>query len=516
MARSPLTSLLRGWSASIERDAGVERREPVDGRRRGLLVGGACAAGTLTIGTRPVLGQAATPRIAVVGAGLAGLTAAYRLKQSGYDPVVYEGSTRVGGRCTSARDVFTLGQLAERGGEFIDTRHAAVRSLAGELGLTLDDVLAAQAPGSTEKYWFNDACYDLAAATRDYRSLYPTVQAQSAACGEYDYASSNDAAKFFDAMTVRAWIHRYVPGGASSRLGQLLDNALSEENGAGTDQQSALNIIGAIAPDAADAFNLYYTASDQRFRVRGGNDQIAVLLARALGDAVRPGLRLTAVTRRDDGRVALTLARDASLRDAIFDRVILTVPFSVMRAAVDTTNAGFRDLKQRAIRELGMGASLKTQVQVQRRLWRDTGCNGEIRLPSRMFQTSWDATRAQPGTAGILAFWSDGRQAAADVGLADQDRVRACLADAEAILPGLGASWNGIATVDAWGKSPWSLGSYSYYRPGYQTTLAGIEKEPEGHCFFAGEHTWAENGYLNAAVASGDRAARQVSRSLRP
>ncbi len=64
------------------------------------------------------------------------------------------------------------------------------------------------------------------------------------------------------------------------------------------------------------------------------------------------------------------------------------------------------------------------------------------------------------------------------------------------------------------GGIPWSLGSYSFYPPGYQTTLLGIEKQPEGNIFFAGEHTWSQAGYLNAGVASGERAARQVMSSL--
>jgi monoamine oxidase len=67
---------------------------------------------------------------------------------------------------------------------------------------------------------------------------------------------------------------------------------------------------------------------------------------------------------------------------------------------------------------------------------------------------------------------------------------------------------------NAWQFNPWSYGSYSTYRPGYQTTLLGIERLPEGNCFFAGEHTADENGFLNSAVQTGNRAAREVAESL--
>ena len=122
----------------------------------------------------PLAGLAATARIAVVGAGLAGLTAARELRKAGLNPDVYEGSTRIGGRCYSARGVFSDGQVAEHGGEFIDSDHKEIRDLAKELGLTLDDVLKAKPPNTRSLYVFNDRPYNLAEATRDWQlSTYP-------------------------------------------------------------------------------------------------------------------------------------------------------------------------------------------------------------------------------------------------------------------------------------------------------------------------------------------------------
>ncbi|HEX3733575.1 MAG TPA: FAD-dependent oxidoreductase, partial [Solirubrobacterales bacterium] len=83
------------------------------------------------------------PRIAVVGAGLAGLSCAYRLQRRGIACTLYEAhQERVGGRCWTARG-FAAAQTAEHGGEFIDTDHHRIRALAAELGLTLDDLEAA-------------------------------------------------------------------------------------------------------------------------------------------------------------------------------------------------------------------------------------------------------------------------------------------------------------------------------------------------------------------------------------
>ena len=508
-------SLLRAAAASV----GLSHRDEAGRQkpdRRAVLKGALGLGAAATMGLRPAAGQTATARIAVIGAGLAGLTAAYRLKQAGFDPVVFEGNTRLGGRCFTARGAFKNGQIVEHGGEFIDTDHYEIRGLAKELGLTLYDVLAAQPPGAMPIYRFNGERYTLADATADFGQLYLDLKGQSAAIGgSYGYQYSTAAAKRYDAMTARTWIETYVSGGLSSKLGQLIDNAFTEENAAGTDHQSALNIITTLADDRRDDFNLYYTDSDQRFRVLGGNDQIPSLLGAQLPGAIETGTSLAAIRKRDDGRVVITTVRGSLVRDVLFDRVVLALPFAVMRAAVDTANAGFQPLKVQAISQLGMGASVKFQLQFERRLWNDLGCNGEIRLPSPAFQTTWDATRGQAGTTGVFNFWSGGSQALFDGASPDRNALATlCLAGANEILPGLPPLWNGLSTLDIWRRNPWSLGSYSFYPPGYQTTLLGIEKQPEGNVFFAGEHTWSQAGYLNAGVASGERAARQVAASL--
>ncbi len=68
---------------------------------------------------------------------------------------------------------------------------------------------------------------------------------------------------------------------------------------------------------------------------------------------------------------------------------------------------------------------------------------------------------------------------------------------------------------NAWDRNPWSLGSYALIRPGQYTSFYGVEAQPEGHVYFAGEHTSIDSqGYLNGAVESGQRAAAEVLASL--
>src|SRR5688500_17962543 len=105
-------------SAALERLA-ESRASRVD--RRTFLTGfGAAAVGSTL--PRPAFAVTASPRIAIVGAGLAGLACADRLRERGVAATVYEAATRPGGRCWSLHQTFP-GQVVERGGELIDNLH---------------------------------------------------------------------------------------------------------------------------------------------------------------------------------------------------------------------------------------------------------------------------------------------------------------------------------------------------------------------------------------------------------
>src|ERR671930_409834 len=111
---------------------------------------------------RPRAGHGA--RVVIVGAGLAGLTCAYRLRQHGIHADVFEARTdRLGGRCWTVR-IFANGQVAEHGGEFIDTRHVQTLRIVRELGLSLEDREAHGPPSDAIRpLWLNGRLRDPAA-----------------------------------------------------------------------------------------------------------------------------------------------------------------------------------------------------------------------------------------------------------------------------------------------------------------------------------------------------------------
>jgi monoamine oxidase len=450
----------------------------------------------------------------VVGAGLAGLTCAYRLKQAGYAAEVHEASTRVGGRCWTIRGAFQQGQIAEHGGELIDTGHRELRNLVKELGLSTVDLLASEASATEETYHFDGSFYSVAEATNDFQAVKPKLQKDlSAASYPTLYNSYTKRGYELDHMSIVDWIEESVPGGMGSKFGQLLDVAYNIEYGAESSVQSALNLVYLLGYATGGTLALF-GKSDERYHVVGGNDQVATKLAALLDAQLTTGSVLTAIALTSGGRLRLTFREGSATRTVTADKVVLTLPFSLLRS-VDYSAAVFSPVKQTAIQELQMGTNSKLHLQFANRLWEGQGSNGSTYADTG-YQSTWEVTRGQPGTAGILVDYTGGNIGASFGSGSLQQRAKKFLGQIEPVLPGITAQWNELATLDYWQGYPWTKGSYSYWRVGQYTTFAGAERQQEGNCHFAGEHTSIDfQGYLNGAVESGERAAGEVLADLK-
>ncbi len=222
------------------------------------------------------------------------------------------------------------------------------------------------------------------------------------------------------------------------------------------------------------------------------------------------GSELVGIRLNPAGTYTLTFREGGTTKTVTADRVVLALPFSIMRRSVDWSRAGFGPEKSRAIREVGMGTNSKLNVGFKTRHWRTLGCNGET-YADRGYQNTWEVSRGQPGTAGILVDYTGGRIGDSFKAGTPQSRAAQFLAQIEPVLPGVSAQWDGNATVDHWPSQPWARGSYSYYKPGQYAAFGTAEEEISGACHFAGEHTTQDfQGYLQGAVFSGERAAAEV------
>jgi monoamine oxidase len=536
MPRTPVGSFIRRMAQDARKqregkDASDFRSRHLEVDRRTFLAVGGLGLGAAAIGitgaeaSESALNDPATigdsdelrtrpgaQRVVIIGAGLGGLTCAYELRKRGITAEVWEASGRLGGRCLSDRTAFGPA-IIERGGELIDTGHVAVIGLIQELGLQLDDLAAATAP-RTPSFYFDGAPYTLDDATRDFAGeLYDRVQADAEASGyPVTYQTANDAAVRLDHLSTRQWINSRVPGGVRSKLGRLLDIAYTIEYGLPTSEQSSLTLLSLLSDTAPDAFT-EFGASDERYKVRGGNDLIVRELAAHLPEQIVVNTTLTRIRRKHYGYELVAERNGRKVRE-IASHLVLALPFSILRENVDYEGAGFKPLKLRAIRELRMGANTKLHVETTGRPWADAGNDGSTYADTG-YQATWESTRNQPDAAGVMVNFSGGDYALTFATGDPGRRAKLFARQFEPVAPGFTEQLTGRATIDYWPGNPYSRGSYSAWKVGQVTAWAGVEGEPEGNVFFCGEHTSIENqGYLEGAVESGQRAAEELTRSI--
>ncbi len=485
-------------------------------RRRFVRIGAGAAGAAIFAG--PLAACDSPPkvrreRVVVIGAGLAGLACAYRLHQRGISPALFEARPdRVGGRCWTARE-FADGQVAEHGGEFIDTAHARIRRLAHELGLELEDrqAYAAKAPRSRSRRIFDGG---LVSGSELYAGWGTFMRRLRATGNEVGYLQGRNgpAARAFDRRDALSYLEATVPGGAGSLLGQGLQAYLASEFGLDAAQLAATSVLYLLEGNASDE-----DGSDERFHVAGGNDQLATGMANRLGDgSVTMDAPLEALWRKDDGSYGMRIANVGELEAPI---VVLALPFTTLRQ-VELDRAGLSPLKLEAIRNLGMGTNSKVLLQFDRRPQHYGRWNGELET-DRPFEYTWDTSLTQPGRAGLITAYSGGANGTAydfpqAHGPAPDDAVAGTLAALELAAPGISDGFNGRAFLDEWATDPWALGSYAAFLPGQTSRYAREIRRPEGGLHFAGEHTSIGfQGFLEGAVESGERAAREVTAAAR-
>ncbi|HVT32234.1 MAG TPA: NAD(P)/FAD-dependent oxidoreductase [Rhodanobacteraceae bacterium] len=517
MARTPLVDVLRR-AAALARHARAtgepldeaiarDRELRVDRARRRFLVRSAAASAALML---PACVRAPSrafgdDEIVIVGAGVAGLACAYRLRQAGLRVRVYEAQDRVGGRMFSLRNHFADGQVCELGGELIDTGHARIRALAAELGLALDDLSAD--PAAAGDVWFcGGRRYGEDEILREFAPLAAAIERDAAAIPdeEITYATPGGT-EALDRETLSRWLDR---NGASGWLRTLIEVAYTTEMGLECGEQSALNFLTFIDP-GAEQFRIF-GESDERFHVRGGNDQVPGRLAAALGASVETGCVLESLRESADGACTLSFRRGAGAFEVRARRVVLAIPFTTLRRVdigVDLPPA-----KRRAIAELRYGTNAKLMIGFDERVWWTRHRMGGSTYSDLPLQTTWETSRMQPGAAGILTNFVGGRHGI-EIG-EGTPKAQADLAarELDAIYPGIAAARaNSREARFHWPSFPWTQGSYACFTPGQWTTIRGAIGERVGNLFFAGEHCAFDNqGFMEGGVETGEWAAEAI------
>src|SRR6266566_1044224 len=282
--------------------------------------------------TKAAYGGSSPVRIAVVGAGLAGLACAYRLGQAGLKVDIFEASDHVGGRCQTDTKTFAP-LIAEHGGELIDQGHTQIRQLAQELGLNLDNLLRAQPNGTEDFFWVDGGKYEYAQLLVDLNGIYQKMHKDvSAASYPTLWNLSTQRGRELDHMSIIQWLDETVPnGGSKSNLGRVLDIAYNIEYGAECSIQRTLNLLYLLGYSGQGQFRTF-GPSNEKYHVVGGNDQVPWELASRLSGQISMGTELTAIKQNSGGSFTLTFKQGPGLLSVTADHVVLAIPFSILRS----------------------------------------------------------------------------------------------------------------------------------------------------------------------------------------
>lgn len=524
MARTPLFRLLRRClrlaQTSLHTGMPVDevldrfREAPRMSRRHFLGTTAITVAGLTLAGCRRAQDKSlpsvapSAEKVLIIGAGIAGLTAGYRLTQRGVPVRILEAQERTGGRIHSLPDFFPEKQVVELGGELIDTNHERIRNLATELGLALDD-FAQDAPALARDVWFfGGRQISDREVVKAFRPIAARIdKAWETVTGETISYREPTNGQAIDRMSIAEWLEA---NGAEGWFRKLLDVAYTTEYGLEIDQQSAWNLLMMIDTEP-EPFRVF-GESDERFHVRGGNDQIPTALARKLGDRIRTGIHLEAITRAADGTYRCSVRRGQTSEVLSAEHVLLTLPFTKLREV--RIDFELPPVKLRAIRELGYGTNSKMMVGFAERLWRTAGgSNGSI-VTDLPFQLSYEATRMQAGKPGVLVNFTGGRQGV-EIGKGpDEEHAKRFAANLDQLFPGIAAQRRDQVRFH-WPTFEYTRGSYSAYRTGQWTGFGGAEGERVGNLHFAGEHCSVDfQGFMEGGCETGERAAAEILADL--
>ncbi|NTX33454.1 FAD-dependent oxidoreductase [Myxococcus sp. CA033] len=526
MPRTPLFDLFRqttrkALAAESPEANALEARRVARMDRRSVLKG--VTALGMGMAVRAARAEEARPpsalRVGIVGAGLAGLACAYELRCSGVQATVHEARERTGGRVFSMGGAFGgpvifPGQVVERGGEFIDSGHSTMLGYAREFHLEREDLL--RVTGDVF-YFFGGQLYSEADILEEYCPLIAAINQDLSRLSEAPTAADHtELDRRFDLLDLVTYLEARNTG---PLVKAAIIAAYEAEYGQAADELSCLNLLFLIQTEQCRRFEPY-GESDERYRLLGGNQQIPRELAARLPGQVRQGERLESVRKTPTGALALTLRRGSTSYTATYDVVVLAVPFTVLRRVELAASLGLPAWKTRVIRELGYGTNAKMMVGYRGPVWRASGCSGASYSDLMNHQATWETnpTRATAGDAVLTDFASGPRGAGMDPGNVAGEAERFVAAMGRVVPGTAGAVKRGVdrrivAHLEHWPSNPNALGSYSSYRPGQFTSLAGTEGTPVGNLYFAGEHTssfYEAQGYMEGAAATGKSTAQAI------
>ena len=445
-------------------------------------------------------------KVIVVGAGIAGLCAAYELMRAGHDPVVLEARGRVGGRVQTIREPFENGLWAEAGAMRIPKAHELTMAYVDKFHLKTNPFTM----GNPNAYLFlcnerfrasearaNPGClpYEL---DMDEKGLWPgdlwkealkPITDKLQAKGDDAWAEIIDE---YDHYSTREYLDKCGWSEGAIEMYGILENQEARMNA---------SFVELLLADLGEVF------SDMR-QIDGGMDRLPQAFLPELGRRIHFGCNMAAIDQSDND-VTIHYRTPMGQQKVTGDYAIITVPFSVLRH-VEVVKP-FSRPKQRAIRQLHYNASAKIFMQCRRRFWEEDdnifGGGTITDLPVR--NVYYPEHGRETGRGVLLASytWADDAQRWGS--LTPAERISQALENVSCIHPQIKDEFE-VGASKMWHDDEFACGAFALFDPGQTTALHPHIIAPEGRVHFAGEHASLVHRWLQGSIESGLRAARDI------
>ncbi len=444
--------------------------------------------------------------VIVVGAGLAGLVAAYELKRRGHRVTVLEAQNRLGGRIYTLRSPFAPGLYAEAGGMRIPRAHDLTLRYCELFGLPMRPFVMGNPRGLVDLGGLRMTKADADA----HPDRLPFDLAQ------HEHGQTADALWETAIGSLRAMVEHEGPAAWDHIVREYDEYSLYEFLKAKGWSRGAIEYFTVVNFLEADMHNSLVEILREDLggayvdmqEIAGGMDALPNAFYPSLADDIRFGTNVFAIDQDDNG-VTVHAKTEANRFSYTGDYAVITVPFSVLRTIETLTP--FSTGKQRAIRQLNYHASTKIVFQVRERIWeREDGIFGGATVTElpirRMNYPTPDATTRR---GVLLASYTWGQDALQWGAMDEETRLEEALDDVERIHPGIRDVYE-VGASHAWYSDRWARGAFAMFAPGQQTELQADIVRPEGRIHFAGEHCSLYHAWIQGALESGIRAAQAI------